>query len=536
MNFFRSRRGVLVLGILLVLGLFLVRPGADRLRTRIADSISLALGRQVDVASVTLRLLPQPGFELQNFVVHDDPAFSAEPMLWADQVTAALRVSSLLRGRIEITRLILTEPSLNLVRNHDGHWNLEGLLERSARTTIAPTSKARTEIRPGFPYIEADRGRINFKFGQEKKAYALTDAEFGLWQDSENAWGMRLKAQPVRTDFNLSDTGVLTVNGTWQRAPALRATPLQFSLLWERAQLGQASKLVYGSDQGWRGTVEFAVTLSGTPADLMVGTEASVQDFRRYDIPGGGALRLAAQCSGHYSTADQMLSSLACRSPVGDGGVTVDGSIAGLPGHPTYNLGIAVQHLPIQALVALARRAKQGIPADLAAAGKLEANVKYIRTANSNSAVWTGWGETLGFHLSSKFTKTELALDKIPFAISAKGVHSHPLKMSGFLARNIIAPAPAETHLDIGPFNLALGRPSPAVTRGWVSYSGYALTLQGDAQVQRLLQVARTIGISVPAPAADGVAKVDVLIAGNWPGFKAPRATEEFNCAPFMRD
>jgi len=211
-SFWRSKRGALTLSVVVLLALFLVRPGANRLRTRIVNSISLALGRPVDIAAVKVRLLPQPGFDLENFVIHDDPAFSAEPMLRAQEVTASLRVTSLLRGRLEIARLNLTEPSLNLVRNAEGHWNLENLIERAAKMPVAPTSKKKTERRPGFPYIEADRGRINFKFGPEKKPYALTEADFALWQDSENAWGMRLKAQPVRTDFNLTDTGMVTIN------------------------------------------------------------------------------------------------------------------------------------------------------------------------------------------------------------------------------------------------------------------------------------------------------------------------------------
>jgi hypothetical protein len=525
MSFFRSRRSLAVIGLLLVLALFLVRPGGNRLRARIVHSISLALGRQVDVASVTLHLLPQPGFTLKNFVVHDDPVFGAEPMLRAEEVTAALRVRSLFRGRIEIAHLSLTEPSLNLVRNSDGRWNLEDLLDRAAKTPIAPTSKARTEVRPGFPYIEAERGRINFKFGQEKKPYALTDADFGFWQDSENAWGMRLKAQPMRTDFNLSDTGRLTVDGTWQRAAVLRATPLQFNFLWERAQLGQASKLVYGNDQGWRGTVEFAATLNGTPGDLMVATQASVEDFRRYDIPGGGALRLAAQCNGHYSTANQMLSRLACHTPAGEGMLRVDGSIAGLPGPVAYDLRMVVEHLPVQALVEFARHAKQGIPGDLIAAGKLGANVRCLRANRTGPAVWTGSGETLGFHLSSKSTKTEVALDRIPFAISAKGTAVPPIKISGFPVGTGFTEAPARNHIEIGPFNLGLGKPSPAVTRGWISYSGYGFSLQGDGQIQRLLQVAHTLGLPAPMLAADGAARVDLEIAGVWSGFKAPTTT-----------
>ena len=65
-------------------------------------SISAAVGRSVDIGSVHLRLLPRPGFDLENLVVYDDPAFGAEPMLRAGEVTADLRLTSLVRGRLEI--------------------------------------------------------------------------------------------------------------------------------------------------------------------------------------------------------------------------------------------------------------------------------------------------------------------------------------------------------------------------------------------------------------------------------------------------
>ena len=87
-----------------------------RFHARIDQSIGQAIGRQVTIGAVNLRLLPQPGFDLQRLVVADDPSFSAEPMLRADEVTAYLRLSSLWRGRLEIARLSLQNPSLNLVR------------------------------------------------------------------------------------------------------------------------------------------------------------------------------------------------------------------------------------------------------------------------------------------------------------------------------------------------------------------------------------------------------------------------------------
>src|SRR5437879_4471164 len=73
-----KRRVWVGMGLLLLLALFLVRPGGARLKARIAGSISAALGRQVDIDAVHIRILPQPGFDLKNFVVHDDPSFSAE--------------------------------------------------------------------------------------------------------------------------------------------------------------------------------------------------------------------------------------------------------------------------------------------------------------------------------------------------------------------------------------------------------------------------------------------------------------------------
>src|SRR5437588_6705907 len=75
---------------------------ANRFRKRLAASASGALGRTVTLGDVRVRLLPRPGFDIREFVVADDPAFSAEPLLRAEQVTATLRILSLWRGRFWI--------------------------------------------------------------------------------------------------------------------------------------------------------------------------------------------------------------------------------------------------------------------------------------------------------------------------------------------------------------------------------------------------------------------------------------------------
>ena len=88
MKIFSSKRRDGRGGSVVLLALFLLRPGASRLKSRIISSISAAVGRPVDIGSVHIRLLPRPGFDLENLVVYDDPAFGAEPMLRASEVTA----------------------------------------------------------------------------------------------------------------------------------------------------------------------------------------------------------------------------------------------------------------------------------------------------------------------------------------------------------------------------------------------------------------------------------------------------------------
>jgi len=142
----------------------------------------------------------------------------------------------------------------------------------------------------------------------EKMPYALTDADLALWLESTEEWGLRLRGQPVRTDMRLSDMGILRANATWRRAGDLRKTPLRMTATYDGAQLGQFTKLVYGADKGWRGTVNVSASVSGSAEDLEIQSEGSVDNFRRYDLVTAQTLRLAASCSGRFSGWPRQLS------------------------------------------------------------------------------------------------------------------------------------------------------------------------------------------------------------------------------------
>ena len=213
----------------------------SRFQRRIATSISNSIGRPVHLDRVSLNLLPLPGFTIENLVVGEDSDFGSEPIIRANLVHATLRISSLWRRQVEFSTISFTEPSVNLVHNPDGRWNIEGILLQASRIDAAPTAQRKAGPAPRFPYIEATGARLNFKQEQEKLPFSLVDSEFALWLPDPHQWHFRLKARPTRTDVSLSsDTGIIELESTLSAASATSQIPINLQGQWRNAPLGEA--------------------------------------------------------------------------------------------------------------------------------------------------------------------------------------------------------------------------------------------------------------------------------------------------------
>ncbi len=492
----------------------------NRYRNRVAEAIGRALGREVTVSRIALKLLPRPGIVLSNFVVAENPSYGAEPMLRSDTVTAFLRLTSLWRGRLEIGTLDLDSPSLNLVRRSDGHWNVEELVERASQVSPAPTTKTRPEARPRFPYVEASSGRINFKLGQVKKAFAFTDADFALWLESENQWGIRLEARPTRTDVEVHDTGILKLDGRFQRASSLRDTPLDLKFTFSRGPLGQLTKLIYGRDRGWRGNVRSSASLTGTPAALGITLDAQIDDFRRYDIALGEALRLLAHCTGTYSSSDDALNDVQCQSPVGGGVIEVRGNAQGWAAD-AYDLSLSAERIPAARIVALARHAKKDLPLDLTATGEFE-GVFAVRKQPGRLPAWAGGGRTSLLALQSGVLKQDLQIGAIEVVIPKPNAPSSPRSKRSVSHKPVQPAANPELRLAVKPFPIPLGAISPATASAVFDEDHYSVNLKGEAELTRLLNIAKALGVGTPGVGLAGIGQIDLDVAGTWVGFAPP--------------
>lgn len=312
------------IGLLLLAALVFAPPlfNVSRLQRHIAASISASLGRPVRMDRVSLHLLPLPGFTLENLVVSEDPAFGSEPTIRAGKVEVTLRPSSLWRRQVELSSIKFevddngSAPNLNLVRNAQGRWNIEGLLMHAAQVDIAPTAQRRPGPEPRFPYIEATGGRINVKIGEEKLPFALTEADFALWLPESQEWRVRLEARPVRTDTNVSETGVLRLEGSLGRAASIAEIPVDLSASWHNAPLGEVSKVITGSDKDWRGTLMAEASLLGRLGDAELKTSLNFNDLRRADFVPEKTLDVHVECSGMVNVTTAVVLSPQCSVPV----------------------------------------------------------------------------------------------------------------------------------------------------------------------------------------------------------------------------
>lgn len=100
----------------------LIGAHRDELVTRVGRMV----GRPVTVGAVVPSWWPL-GIRLRDVTVAEDPAFGAASFFAAESVVMGIRPWPLVAGRIEASGVHLDRPRLVLVRDGDGHWNVESL-------------------------------------------------------------------------------------------------------------------------------------------------------------------------------------------------------------------------------------------------------------------------------------------------------------------------------------------------------------------------------------------------------------------------
>jgi hypothetical protein len=248
-----------------------------RMHAYLTRQLEKAFGRPVDVGHFAVQLLPTPRLDAEQITVREDPAFGNEYFLRAENLSAGLRWSGLVLGHFQFGTLSLSKPSLILVRNGEGRWNLERWLppakataDLSARVYGPPS--AVTPVNQLLK-IDFDDGRINFKNIDDKLPFAFTSVSGSLDQVAPGRWQLRLEAEPWRSGVVLQSVGTVHVQGDLAGTSA-RLQPAQISVHWDEVSIADLFRLLRGRDYGLRGTFTLDGTLKSGASEAVADTSS----------------------------------------------------------------------------------------------------------------------------------------------------------------------------------------------------------------------------------------------------------------------
>jgi hypothetical protein len=278
--------------LLFVLSLWLVDVGISLvlqhtpLKAKLTARLGAAFGRPVEVGSYDFSLWGGPTLEAHSVQVGEDPRFGHEYFLRAESLAARLRWRSLLHGHLELGTLSLSHPSLNLVRNAYGDWNLGEWLPRPAGSPlqngpIGPARQMNSVAR--FRKIEVDAGRINFKNGDEKLPFAFVNVQGDLEVEGPGRWRIDLDATPSRAAVILQQAGTLHLAGHVGGVSS-RLRPATLELSWNSASITDVLRLARSYDYGVHGTLGISLAAHTEGDAWLLDGRAELRQLHRWDL------------------------------------------------------------------------------------------------------------------------------------------------------------------------------------------------------------------------------------------------------------
>jgi len=265
----------------------------SRFRARLTTRLEAAFGRPVQVGSYGFSIWDGPVLEADSVKVGEDPRFGNEYFMRADSISVGLHWLSLLRGHVSMGTLSLDHPSLNLVRDAGGEWNVEEWLPRpEASGASGAFGPAGANVGAGasplrFRRIEIYDGRIDFKRGFEKLPFAFVDVNGTVDTDAPGRWYLELTASPWRAAVLTQQPGVITVGGHIGGTSS-RLRPAALELSWTDASISDFFRLVRGDDYGVRGHLAISISAHTEPREPVNGWvlqgKAELTGLHRWDL------------------------------------------------------------------------------------------------------------------------------------------------------------------------------------------------------------------------------------------------------------
>ena len=353
----------------------------DQFARRLQTSIERAFGRRVELSQVRLSLYKGPRFSVGSVTIYEDPGIGIEPVAYV-QDSGSLEVVPafwpLLRGRFAISSIRLDGASINLTKSgaatQPGRWNFASFVNRSVMSSV--------------PAIHIRNSRINFKFGDTKSVFYLTETDLDIAPPSSRGkgWSVYCSAQPARTDRSAQGLGSFTLNGHWFLAPER----VDMDLRLDRGGLGEITALVRGQTGNIHGTVSARLHLGGPIASIGIQGRLTIQDVHRWDLLPPQGQGWPIDVMGRLDLTSQQLEVQSSSAANATPPLTVRFRATDYLAQPHWAVAVNWNRFPVAPLMDLATHMGAEFPPRLKLSGNMDGAIVY-----SSEGSFQG---QLGFH------------------------------------------------------------------------------------------------------------------------------------------
>jgi len=485
---------------------------AGRYRPLLKAGLERSLRRKVSLGHIALHFFPHLGFTVDNVVVDEDPAFGLEPFVRVGHIDCDLQWRSLWSSRLYFGTLRLSDPSINLVRNSAGRWNIENLLLQSG-IKVQSSGLGSSSPAPANVSVEIGGARLNFKIGENKKPFAIIDTHAHMdFEYESNRIDFRLAGEPVRTDLEFPTPGLVELDGSWSPARTAGHT-LDATLRTQGALLYDWIPLLTGQNPEVYGLMNSTIHLGGTLRQMEYSGDAQLRQLHRWEqLPSSNDLPCELRFRGRLDRDKENLTIKGMDLAFANSQVHLEGSIAQVTSRPDLDLVVAFERSRLGDLQRLAARV-------------LGSRVAWDINGRLNGMIsvrgfWRGkrYGGFLNAHGVRLDTPSgTFPVSDVAIRITGSGVRLAPAK---------VALAPGVEVVAQG----TLRHISPRKSRGHTTvHPTYELTFSSQAvNLGRLVHFGRALGILGKSPLeAAGIGSFTLHLAGGAWSWSGPSVTAQ---------
>ncbi len=203
----------------------------NRNKDYILEQAQQTLERKVSVGDLEVTLMTGIGVRLHDFSVSDDPAYSSGDFIRAKNLQVNLKLLPLLKRQVQVKRVILHEPVVNIIRNAQKEFNFStiGKSDKKIKEKVKGDQEAgKRAVKDGAPafvvsLVDISNGQLRYRDLQDGGELELKQIDLKVEDfDPGQSFTVELAVAILATKQNLkirSRVGPLPADADFRRAP-----------------------------------------------------------------------------------------------------------------------------------------------------------------------------------------------------------------------------------------------------------------------------------------------------------------------------